>query len=1176
MKTQFSLFYQFCELTKQGLCMATLEGEITYVNSALCTLLGESDPKNILGKSFIDYYPKKSRQQLKNEIMPSVIQGHPWVGQLAHISKNGVIIPTMENFFAVTNDEGHPEYFVYVIVEISDQKQVEQDIQKAKETLELKVQERTDKLEKELITRKQKEADLTQLNVLISALNRIAIKIETESTPQEVMETLGVELRKLGMICFVAFSDPDGQAFEVHFTSFESKAVTMAEKLIGLKLIGLRIPKKNMGHYTELVEEGRPVYWKDIMPFVFKILPGFPRLLVKKAVGYIGIKSSTSAVFFPMMIKKKIIGIFGISGSNIKERDIEHFSLFSNQVATAIHDARLYDHAQQEIEKRKRIQQTLHQRTDDLSLINTIINMINRGEDFANVVKNLSKETQRLFACYGATIYLFNEDNQYLELNTNLLPSSLVKRIENINGGKIPESIKVLMKADSHFMKAWESDKPYVINDFNNICDLVTEHIPNEIANKLIPNFIQSININSIMIHRLVLGEEKIGFWVMALKNSFSNSDLDRIRMISAQVMGAIKHKLNEEARHKSETRYRTLFEECQDPICMVNPENEFIDVNQATMDLFGYTKEELLDIKPRSLWANAIERKNFKKELSENGFVKNCEVKLLKKDRTEIDCLINAAEHHNFERTKTAHQIVFRDITEEKRVRRKVDRLANFPRESPHPMVELNASGNVTYINAAGRRFLDRLEVGLDGIDKLLPPHYKKLVQESLHTVKNIPPEEVTLGDSVLLWTGHPLKETQSVNFYATDITDLKKMQQNLLEAKEQAEISDRLKTIFLSTMSHEVRTPLTTIQGYTEVLYDELQNNITTDHKSFFETIRASSHRLKKLMDDILDISLIEADKTVLAYETVCGDELVKRSVGELIMEAKNKKLEMIEEYNAPGVYIGVDRHRFIQVISNILQNAIRFTSKGSITVNTQRFNDEYRIYVTDTGIGIKREFNAHLFTLFRQREEGYSRGHEGAGIGLAISRRLVSAMGGWIDVESKEGKGSTFILIFPIDKKEKAEILVSPQKVETRKNISISAAKEMFKDKVILVLEDNKANLDYILYLLSKLGIKAIPSQTGEEALTLLKDKTVDAMLIDVSMERGMSGIEFLKRVEGLKQLRNIPKIVVTAHTMAGAEKAFLSKGFDDYLPKPFKIRELVDLLQKNLSLKSNNKN
>ncbi|MBU4446074.1 MAG: ATP-binding protein [Candidatus Marinimicrobia bacterium] len=384
--------------------------------------------------------------------------------------------------------------------------------------------------------------------------------------------------------------------------------------------------------------------------------------------------------------------------------------------------------------------------------------------------------------------------------------------------------------------------------------------------------------------------------------------------------------------------------------------------------------------------------------------------------------------------------------------------------------------------------------------------------------------------------------------------------------EARKALERSDRLKNVFLSMISHELRTPLNVVLGYIDILSKDLKSLLNEEKQEMFDSILQGGERLKKLVDDIMDITQIEADRIKLDMQPIDGDGLVKKCVNDIVIPARNKNIDIIEKYHGDKTRIKVDKLRFFHALGNILQNAIKFTHKGSVTIATEKKKGYYNITVKDTGIGIKNNFIPFMFALFRQEDEGYKRKYEGAGLGLHISQRLFTSMGGKINVESKEGQGTTFTISLPVSNKE---IITEGKKISPPIIEKPLERKYERKKKSVLILEDNPPAVDYIQFLLRRIQVSYITANTGEKALELLEDNSPDGMLIDISLAVGMSGIEFMKKVKKQERFKNIPVVAVTAHAMKGQREQFIEAGFDDYLSKPFTLNDVRELFTRTLT-------
>ena len=260
------------------------------------------------------------------------------------------------------------------------------------------------------------------------------------------------------------------------------------------------------------------------------------------------------------------------------------------------------------------------------------------------------------------------------------------------------------------------------------------------------------------------------------------------------------------------------------------------------------------------------------------------------------------------------------------------------------------------------------------------------------------------------------------------TDITALKEAEAALAEAKVAAEAADRLKSAFLATMSHELRTPLNSIIGFTGLVLQELPGPLNDEQKKQLGMVRDSARHLLALINDVLDISKIEAGELAVAREPFDLRASIDRVAGIVAPLAEKKGLALrIEGREQAGALTG-DARRVEQILLNLLSNAIKFTDAGTVTLSVGRADDyiangndapvpAVRLRVTDTGIGIKAEDMAQLFLPFRQVDSAITRQHEGTGLGLAICRRLAALMGGAIEAESRHGEGSAFTVTLPL---------------------------------------------------------------------------------------------------------------------------------------------------------------
>lgn len=390
-------------------------------------------------------------------------------------------------------------------------------------------------------------------------------------------------------------------------------------------------------------------------------------------------------------------------------------------------------------------------------------------------------------------------------------------------------------------------------------------------------------------------------------------------------------------------------------------------------------------------------------------------------------------------------------------------------------------------------------------------------------------------------------------------DISKQVKIEKDLLTAKEKAEEADKLKSSFLANISHEIRTPMNGVMGFAELL---LLNKYSDEEiSSFAEVIYSSCTQLLNLLNDIINISQIEAGQIKLKYTKT---DLLKviTDIYELHKPvAKKKGLEIVvlNDMSSTSPIIDADETKLRQVIGNLLNNAIKFTDQGHITLGYTYKGSEYEFFVKDNGIGINPEDQILIFERFRQAQTGLSRSFGGTGLGLAICKSLVEMMGGKIWVISKLGEGSEFKFTIPSDVEfgvvEKPEQIISPE----TNNYD-------FSDKKILIVDDEEINVLYLSNAIKASKASFITAKNGVEAVDIInKGEIVDLILMDMKMPI-MDGFEATKIIHKIKPW--IPIIAQTAYAMADDKEKAYKLGCSDYLIKPLEYKKLLQVLSKYL--------
>ncbi len=648
----------------------------------------------------------------------------------------------------------------------------------------------------------------------------------------------------------------------------------------------------------------------------------------------------------------------------------------------------------------------------------------------------------------------------------------------------------------------------------------------------------------------------------------FSEEDKLMMGIVGSWISNILEAKENLIALKKSESHYKRLVEDGLAILCIHDVEGKIIEVNKAALRELGYERDEVIGSNLKSFMAPA----NFSRfdQYLERIIKNKIDSGVLSIKTKNGDTL-----YWSYKNTLENGEIIgfSQDITEKIKTDQTMTTLEGNLREA-QALAKLGSwnyqieTGNTNWsteiyniyeVDPAKEEFTLQ-----DSFKNVHPEDMEYLFQAIQNTLKNNEPYRIeyrlVLPNGVIkyiLGKASPIIDNSGeITFILgtiQDITEQITVQNELKYAKEKAEEAARIKQEFLANMSHEIRTPMNAITGFSRLL---LKAGLNEENTEYVRSIYESSETLLVVINDILDFSKIEAGKLPIVpvhFNLVKLLNSVKKLFSVKVDEGIIKfNFQIVGDI--PEALIG-DPVRINQILNNIIGNAIKFTEKGAVELKTSVIsnqNDECLIEfeIKDTGIGISKEKLETIFNSFEQAEGDITRRFGGTGLGLTIVKKLVELMYGQIDVESKEGAGSTFSIRLPLQIGETEKII--SEGVELYKMLPL----HLLHDVKILLAEDNRYNQVLANKFLSDVGCKVDIVNNGYEAVEFAKNNEYDIILMDIQMPE-MDGMQATQNIKNLDYPKcNYPIIAMTAHALKEEENKFEKIGMRDYVSKPFR--------------------
>lgn len=622
------------------------------------------------------------------------------------------------------------------------------------------------------------------------------------------------------------------------------------------------------------------------------------------------------------------------------------------------------------------------------------------------------------------------------------------------------------------------------------------------------------------------------------------------------------QNKINEE-----QERLRIIIESTKIGVFDWNIENQKIRTNQKFADLVGYTSEELNTF-TRARLLNMIhpeDRDEFENTLKKsiNSNVKiDLTFRIQHKYGHYLTFILKGGKAKCIETNSALIYGVLTDVTEMKKNQEFVQKLSMVTDQSPAIIVITDKDGNIEYVN---QKFTTQTGYSIsDVINKKSRVFNRGHISdvEYAEMKSRIKSGKVWIGEYLnrkkngqnyweLLQISSILDNEGKIKNYlivGEDITDQKIIQRELINAKERAEESDQLKTLFLNNLSHEVRTPLNSIAGFSEIIHNELSNN--TEINFYSSEILKSSRHLLSMMDNIINLSLIETGKIIIQKSFININELISDVTNQLLYLSNNSQIIFTTKVIPSDLdYVFIDYQKTHNILLNLIANAIKYSIDGHIELTCEKVDNKIHFTLSDQGVGIPESIQDLIFNKFYQGNNSTNGLNSGLGIGLSLVKSYVDLLDGDISFTTSPA-GTTFNLTIPSEYNEEADLL--------------SYTTETIKTKVLVI---DEAVVDYkiILEILPTNLYQVVHAKNGKEAIEILSNDDISLIIIDIFMAEG-TGFDILKVIK--EKRAELPVLIYTAYSISKIKKDLEKYGYDGLLPKPLNRRTLLSLVNRLL--------
>ncbi len=631
-------------------------------------------------------------------------------------------------------------------------------------------------------------------------------------------------------------------------------------------------------------------------------------------------------------------------------------------------------------------------------------------------------------------------------------------------------------------------------------------------------------------------------------------------------------------------TLYREIIANSNDAVAILDTQGHYVEQNSAHRALLGYADEELRG-KTQAIHAGSDFCSLFFQELVKHGSHR-AEITSRTKSGTLLYIEVSSFAVRNNAGKPICYVAIKRDITDRKStevaLRQSEARNRALVNAIPDLMFCIHKDGTLLNFKASkeDELYLPPSQFLGKKVEEVLPGELSQQIMS--HLEQALQTGSIQIFDYQLTIAGNQryyearlvVSGEEEVLIIVRDITDRKQTELELRQAKEDAETSSRSKSEFLANMSHELRTPLNAILGLSQLLGQQIFGALNKKQKEYVNCIHSSGEHLLALINDILDLSKVEAGKEELTLMPISVSELCNSCLSLVREAAFTKGLQLAMEIDPEADFCVADERRVKQMLLNLLSNAIKFTLSGKVELIVRKIPGAIAFTVTDTGIGIAPEHLPLLFQPFCQMDSDLNRRYEGTGLGLVLTRKLARLHGGDVTVRSVLGKGSQFTLLLP-DRRQSVvnrATLAQLSSPQSRDGVTSSRQLKTYNQKLtadrsrILIVEDDNRSALVLENYLQAIGyeVKHLPDGIGfvQEVRTFKPD----AILLDLHLPHGANGLDLLTALRQEPDLQDLPVVMITGSE--GDRQLCLAAGANDYFTKPIGIAQIESILMRYL--------